>query len=97
MSLCCTSSRHCCCCGSRIVVITEPAWEGWRVYIDDHRVEHFFANTAFIGVYVPAGGHRIRLTCLPESFGRGRAISRLPRSFSSLAASSGHKSAAGVL
>jgi hypothetical protein len=57
------------------IVITEPRWEGWRVYIDDRRVEHFFANTAFIGVYVPAGGHSIRLTYLPESFVRGRAIS----------------------
>jgi len=57
------------------VVITEPAWTGWRVYIDDRRVEHFFANVAFIGVYVPPGGHRIRLTYLPASFVRGRAIS----------------------
>jgi hypothetical protein len=57
------------------VVITEPAWTGWRVYIDGRRVEHFFANIAFIGVYVPPGGHRIRLTYLPESFVRGRAIS----------------------
>jgi hypothetical protein len=57
------------------IVITEPAWDGWRVYIDDRRVEHFYANAAFIGVYVPAGGHRIRLTYLPQSFVRGRAIS----------------------
>jgi hypothetical protein len=57
------------------VVITEPDWDGWRVYIDDRRVQHYYANVAFIGVYVPAGGHRIRLTYLPESFVRGRAIS----------------------
>jgi hypothetical protein len=57
------------------VVITEPAWDGWRVYIDDRRVGHFYANAAFIGVYVPAGGHQIRLTYLPQSFVRGRAIS----------------------
>jgi hypothetical protein len=57
------------------VVITEPAWNGWRVYIDDRRVEHFYANAAFIGVYVPSGGHRIRLTFLPKSFVQGRAIS----------------------
>jgi len=57
------------------VVITEPAWDGWRIYIDDRRVEHFFANAAFLGVYVPSGGHRIRLTFLPMSFVRGRAIS----------------------
>jgi Bacterial membrane protein YfhO. len=57
------------------VVVTEPRWEGWRVYIDGRRVEHFFANSAFIAVYVPPGGHRIRVTYLPESFVRGRAIS----------------------
>jgi hypothetical protein len=57
------------------VVITEPAWDGWRVYIDDRRVRHFYANAAFIGVYVPAGGHTIRLTYLPDSFVKGRAIS----------------------
>ena len=57
------------------VVITEPAWDGWRIYIDDRRVEHFNANAAFIGVYVPSGGHRIRLTFLPTRFVQGRAIS----------------------
>ncbi|HEV7428011.1 MAG TPA: YfhO family protein [Thermoanaerobaculia bacterium] len=57
------------------VVITEPAWDGWRIYIDDRRVEHFYANAAFLGVYVPSGGHRIRLTFLPKSFVDGRAIS----------------------
>jgi hypothetical protein len=57
------------------VVITEPAWDGWRIYIDDRRVEHFYANVAFIGVYVPSGGHRIRLTFLPTRFVQGRAIS----------------------
>jgi hypothetical protein len=57
------------------VVITEPAWDGWRVYIDDRRVRHFYANAAFIGVFVPPGGHTIRLTYLPDSFVKGRAIS----------------------
>jgi hypothetical protein len=57
------------------VVITEPAWDGWRIYIDERRVEHFYANAAFLGVYVPSGGHRIRLTFLPKSFVQGRAIS----------------------
>ncbi|MEA2237275.1 MAG: hypothetical protein QOC81_1999 [Thermoanaerobaculia bacterium] len=57
------------------VVITEPAWDGWRVYIDDRRVRHFYANAAFIGVFVPPGGHTIRLTYMPDSFVHGRAIS----------------------
>lgn len=57
------------------VVISATAWKGWRAYIDDRRVETRFANHAFLGVYVPAGKHRVRLEYLPESFTRGRTIS----------------------
>lgn len=57
------------------LIVTEPAWDGWRVYIDDRRVMHYYANSAFIGVFVPPGGHRVRLTFLPHTFVRGRAIS----------------------
>ncbi len=57
------------------VVVSEPAWKGWRVYIDDRRVQWFPANSAFLGFYVPAGRHSIRVFYLPESFVQGRAIS----------------------
>jgi hypothetical protein len=57
------------------VVLTEPGWEGWRAYLDGHRVRMFFADHAFLGVHVPAGHHTIRLVYLPDSFVRGRAIS----------------------
>jgi hypothetical protein len=57
------------------VVVSETGWRGWRAYIDGRRVRWRFANHAFIGVWVPAGHHDVRLVYLPESFVRGRAIS----------------------
>jgi len=59
------------------VVISEPAWEGWRAYVDGKRVRMFFANRAFLGLHVPAGRHTVGLIYLPDSFVRGRAISLL--------------------
>ena len=57
------------------IVVSESHWKGWRAYVDGRRVELHFANHAFIGLFVPAGEHRIRLVYLPESFVTGRAIS----------------------
>jgi hypothetical protein len=57
------------------VVISEPAWSGWRAYVDNRRVKELRANHAFLGVYVPAGTHSVRLRYLPQSFVVGRAIS----------------------
>lgn len=57
------------------VVVSETAWNGWRAYVDGRRVQHQFANIAFIGVFVPAGKHSIRLVYWPPSFVIGRAIS----------------------
>ncbi|HYC89560.1 MAG TPA: YfhO family protein [Thermoanaerobaculia bacterium] len=57
------------------VVISETHWPGWRAYVDGRAVRPHYANHAFLGVYVPAGAHRVRLVYLPESFTRGRAIS----------------------
>ena len=61
--------------GDNWVVVSEPAWSGWRVYIDERRVEWFYANEAFLGFYVPKGKHTIRVVFLPDSFVKGRAIS----------------------
>jgi hypothetical protein len=57
------------------MVISEPAWKGWRAYVDGRRMQMFFANEAFLGLHVPAGHHTVRLVYLPEGFVRGRAIS----------------------
>ena len=57
------------------IVVSEPNWPGWRAYIDGRRVQHQFANVAFIGIYTPPGAHRIRLVYWPHGFVEGRAIS----------------------
>lgn len=57
------------------VVVSESAWKGWRAYVDGHRVRTQLANRAFLGIFVPAGTHRLRLVYLPDSFVIGRAIS----------------------
>src|SRR5437764_775267 len=56
------------------VVISEAAWKGWRAYVDARPAKIVRANHAFLGVFVPAGRHSIRLTYLPQSFVIGRAI-----------------------
>jgi hypothetical protein len=56
------------------VVISEAAWRGWRAYIDERPAKIIRANHAFLGVFVPAGKHAIRLTYLPQSFVVGRVI-----------------------
>ncbi len=61
--------------GDNWVVVSEPAWKGWRVYIDERRVQWYYANEAFLGFYVPKGRHTIRVLFLPDSFIKGRAVS----------------------
>ncbi|MEA2326979.1 MAG: hypothetical protein QOE68_1938 [Thermoanaerobaculia bacterium] len=56
------------------VVISEEVWKGWRAYVDGRPAKIVRANHAFLGVFVPAGNHAIRLTYLPQSFVIGRAI-----------------------
>ncbi|MBV8517377.1 MAG: YfhO family protein [Acidobacteria bacterium] len=57
------------------VVVSESAWPGWRAYVDGHRVEMQYANHAFLGIFVPAGQHDVRLLFRPEAFTRGRNLS----------------------
>jgi hypothetical protein len=57
------------------VVVSATHWKGWRAYIDGRRVRTYFANHAFLGVYVPEGQHHVTLKYLPQSFVQGRAIS----------------------
>jgi hypothetical protein len=57
------------------IVVSATHWKGWRAAIDGHRVTPRFANHAFLGVYVPAGSHRVSLEYRPSSFRRGRTLS----------------------
>jgi len=61
--------------GDGWIVISQTAWKGWRAYVDGRRVEMKYANHAFLGLFVAAGRHHIRLSYLPDSFTHGRAIS----------------------
>lgn len=56
------------------IVLSQPAWKGWRASIDGRRVHVDFANHAFLGVFVPRGTHRVVVDYLPDSFLRGRLI-----------------------
>ena len=56
------------------IVISEPAWKGWRAYVDGRRVALQIANRAFLAVYVAQGKHDVRLVYLPRAFVIGRAI-----------------------
>jgi len=56
------------------VVISESAWNGWRAFVDGRRTKIVRANHAFLGVFVPAGKHTLRLVYLPQSFVVGRMI-----------------------
>jgi Bacterial membrane protein YfhO len=56
------------------VVVSEPAWKGWRLYLDGKRVKHYPANATLLGVFVPKGRHDVRVTYLPEAFVTGRTI-----------------------
>jgi len=57
------------------VVLSETGWKGWRIYVDGQRENWYFANEAFIGLWVPRGRHHVRVVYLPSSFVTGRAIS----------------------
>ncbi len=57
------------------LVISDCAWDGWRVYIDGRRVRLHFANEAFLGIFVPMGHHTLRVVYLPGEFVKGRRIS----------------------
>ena len=57
------------------IVVSDSAWEGWRAYIDYHRVQMQTANIAYLSVFVPRGHHRVTLRYLPRSFVVGRVIS----------------------
>jgi uncharacterized membrane protein YfhO len=59
------------------VVASEPAWRGWRAYVDGRRIEHQVANIAFIGIHVPKGRHKVKLIYMPRSFVIGRALTLL--------------------
>jgi hypothetical protein len=56
------------------VVVSETAWEGWRVLRGRERLKIHFADRAFIGFYLPPGEHDLMMEYRPRGFVTGASI-----------------------
>jgi uncharacterized membrane protein YfhO len=59
------------------VVTSIPDWPGWRARSDGRPIPLAAVNHAFVGFWLPAGRHIVRLHYLPGSFVAGAALSLL--------------------
>jgi uncharacterized membrane protein YfhO len=57
------------------VVVSEPAWRGWRALDRDRPLDLQYADSAFLAFHLDAGSHDVRLFYRPTSFVLGSAIS----------------------
>lgn len=56
----------------RVLVATSvPDWPGWRAEVDGRQVPTLAVNHAFVGFYLEAGKHEVRLAYRPASFRNG--------------------------
>lgn len=58
-----------------VLVTSEASYPGWESRVDGQPVDTLLVNTAFRGVAVPAGSHRITMGYVPRSFRGGLALS----------------------
>ncbi len=63
--------------GDRLLVSSEVDYPGWEVEVDGVLTEKVLVNTAFRGVRVPAGRHRVRFHFVPRSFYLGLGLTLL--------------------
>ena len=61
--------------GAGWMVMSQPAWNGWRAYVDGKRLNMHIANVAFLSLHIPKGRHFVRIVYWPHSFVIGRWIS----------------------
>lgn len=61
--------------GDGWVIVSEPAWDGWRAYVDGRRLQHRIANLGYVAIFVPKGHHTVKLVYWPPAFVIGRGIS----------------------
>ncbi|MDQ6802789.1 MAG: YfhO family protein, partial [Acidobacteriota bacterium] len=56
------------------LVMSETAWRGWRVLLDDRPLEVHYADHAFMAVYLPHGNHELVAEYWPRAFATGATI-----------------------
>ena len=56
------------------IVISQPAWKGWRAFDSGKEIPVRIANHAFVAIRLGAGRHEVALLFRPHSFVIGRAI-----------------------
>lgn len=56
------------------IVVSQPAWKGWRAFDGGREIPVRFANHAFLGIRLTRGAHDVALRFAPHSFVVGRAI-----------------------
>lgn len=57
------------------LVTSEPYYPGWRAYVDGREQPLYITNTAFRGMPLPAGAHRIEMRFNPPILWHGAIIS----------------------
>lgn len=57
--------------GNRLLILTDPYYPGWKVYVDGRESKIYRADYAFRGVVVPNGKHEVVFKYMPESFRNG--------------------------
>jgi uncharacterized membrane protein YfhO len=60
-----------------VLATSEVYYPGWRAMLNGQPAEILLINTAFRGVYIPAGKHRVNFSYQPNSFRIGTTISVL--------------------
>jgi len=57
------------------IIVSEPAWKGWRATRGRERLRLHIADLAFLAFYLPPGESDVELRYLPNGFVAGAVIS----------------------
>jgi len=62
---------------SRLLVLSDNYYSGWKAFVDNQEVPVYRANYAFRAIIVPAGAHTVQFTYEPESVRIGGIVSAI--------------------
>lgn len=63
------------CKDDKFLVVTLPYMNGWKAYLDGKEVDIYQANTAFMGIEVPAGSHTVEFRYWLPGLNAGLCVS----------------------